>query len=211
MSPLVLVLALAGGAWGLASDRLAARWPAHEDGSVRPVDWRTPVAVVVGAGALAGVATRFAEPAHLAVFGVEALALVLLLATDLDQRLLPDEVTLSLIPFVLVVVLLGLDPFVAPSDLPLAVVAAVAIPGVLLALSIPFGAGAFGLGDVKLLVSVGLLLGLQRALGSVVAGVLLGGLVIALLVVTRRITLHSYVPFGPFLILGTLWGILVLP
>jgi leader peptidase (prepilin peptidase) / N-methyltransferase len=211
VSPLLVVPVIAGGAWGLVSDRVAARWPAHEDGSVRPIDWRTPVAVLVGAAALAGVALRFAEPAHLAVFGIEALALVLLLATDLDQRLLPDEVTLALIPFALVVVLLGLDPFVAPGDLPLAIVAAVAIPGILLALSIPFGAGAFGLGDVKLLVGVGLLLGLERAIGAVIAGVLLGGAVIALLVVTRRITLHSYVPFGPFLILGALWGILVLP
>lgn len=211
MSPIVVALAIGGGAWGLVSDRVAARWPAHEDGSIRPVDWRTPVAVVVGAAALAGVATRFSQPAHLLVFGIEALALVLLLATDLDQRLLPDEITLPLIPFALVVVLLGLDPFVGPADLPLAIVAAVAIPGVLLALSVPFGAGAFGLGDVKLLVSVGLLLGLERAVGSVVAGVLLGGLVIALLLVARRITLHSYVPFGPFLILGALWGILVLP
>ncbi len=129
----------------------------------------------------------------------------------LDQRLLPDELTLPLIPFALVVVLLGLDPFVPRGELPLAIVAALAIPGALLALSIPFGAGAFGLGDVKLLVSVGLLLGLQRAFGGVVAGVLLGGIVIGVLVLARRITLRSYVPFGPFLIVGALWGMLVLP
>lgn len=211
MSPLLVVLALAGAAWGLAADRLAARWPAHEDGSVRLLDWRTIAAAGVGAAAVAGVGLRFTEPVPLVVFGAEALALVLLLATDLDQRLLPDEVTLPLIALALAVVLLGLDPFVALGDLPLAVLAAVAIPGVLFAFSIPFGEGAFGLGDVKLLVSVGLLLGLERALGGLVAGVLLGGLIIALLVVARRLTLHSYVPFGPFLIIGALWGILVLP
>ena len=32
--------------WGFASDRLAARWPEHEDGSIRRVDWRTPIVVV---------------------------------------------------------------------------------------------------------------------------------------------------------------------
>jgi leader peptidase (prepilin peptidase)/N-methyltransferase len=211
VTPLVVILATAGAIWGLAADRIGARWPAHEDGSVRGVDWRTVVTVVAGILALGGVARRFDEPSSLLIFGIEAAALVLLLATDLDQRLLPDEVTLPLIPFAAAVVLLGLDPFVPPGELPLAILAAVGIPGVLLALSIPFGTGAFGLGDVKLLVSVGLLLGLQRAIGSIVAGVLLGGLVIGLLVIARRITLRSYVPFGPFIILGTLWGILVLP
>jgi leader peptidase (prepilin peptidase) / N-methyltransferase len=211
VTPLVVVLATAGGAWGFIADRIGARWPAHEDGSVRRIDWRTAVTVAAGALALGGVGRRFDEPSSLVIFGIVVVALILLLATDLDQRLLPDEVTLPLIPFVAAVVLLGLDPFVPRADLPLAIVAAVGIPAVLLALSIPFGAGAFGLGDVKLLVSVGLLLGLQRAIGGIIAGVLIGGLVIGLLVLARRITLRSYVPFGPFIILGALWGMLVLP
>lgn len=211
MSPLVVALAVAGGVWGLAADRVAARWPAHDDGSVRGLDWRTIATVVVGAAALGGVTARFADSRELAVFGAEALVLVLLLATDLDQRLLPDELTLPLVGFAVLVVLLGLDPFVGPPDVPLAIVAAVAIPAVLFAMSIPFGEGALGFGDVKLLVSVGLLLGLQRAIGGLLAGVLVGGIVIGLLVVARRITLRSYVPFGPFLILGALWGIVVLP
>ncbi|MEI8333081.1 MAG: prepilin peptidase, partial [Chloroflexota bacterium] len=91
----------------------------------------------------------------------------------------------------------------------LAVVAAVAIPAALFALSIPFGSGALGLGDVKLLVSVGLILGLARALVGVVAGAMLGGVVILALLVARRVTLKSYVPFGPFLIIGAMWGALV--
>ena len=44
-----VIAGILGLAWGLASDRLAARWPAHEDGSVRPIDWRTPVVGVLGA------------------------------------------------------------------------------------------------------------------------------------------------------------------
>jgi leader peptidase (prepilin peptidase) / N-methyltransferase len=211
VSPLVVVLALVGAAWGVVADRVAARWPEHEDDSVRRVDWRTLVSAGIGAVAIAGVGLRFSEPAHLAVFGLEVLALVLLLAMDLDQRLLPDELTYPLAAFALLVVLLGYDPFVAIGDLPLAIVAAIAIPGVLFALSIPFGSGAFGIGDVKLLVGVGLLLGLWRALGGIFAGVLIGGAVIGLLVLARRITLRTYVPFGPFLIVGALWGILVLP
>ena len=59
LTPLVLVLAVIGAAWGFAADRIAARWPAHDDGSIRPIDWRTPVSVAVGAVSLALVPVRF--------------------------------------------------------------------------------------------------------------------------------------------------------
>lgn len=210
LTPLVLVLAVVGAAWGLVADRIAARWPAHEDGSVRPVDWRTPVSVVVGGVALAAVPLRFEGDTTAAViFGAYVLALVLLLATDLDQRLLPDVITLPAIPIAFAVTLAGLNPLVAPSVLPIAIVVAVAIPAGLALLARPFGAGAIGMGDLKLLVSVGLLAGPLRMFSGVVYGALLAGLVIVVLLVLRRITLKTYIPFGPFLIIGALWAILV--
>ncbi|HEX8938763.1 MAG TPA: prepilin peptidase [Candidatus Limnocylindrales bacterium] len=213
MTPLSLVFGLLGLAWGLAADRVAARWPAgegtaHEDGGVRPVDWRTLAVSALGALALAALPGRFAAVPQLALFTVYFLALVLLLATDLDQRLLPDEITLPLVPLALLAGLVGLDPLVA-GRLPLAVVAAVAVPALLFALSIPFGAGAIGIGDLKLLVSVGLLVGLERAVAGVVAGAILSGVVVVLLLVTRRVGLRSFIPFGPFLIAGAFWAVLL--
>jgi leader peptidase (prepilin peptidase)/N-methyltransferase len=207
---IAILLGFLGGAWGFAADRIAARWPAHDDGSVRRIDWRTPVAVVTGALALGGLTARFAEPVPVVVFGAYLVALVLLLATDLDQRLLPDVITLPAIPIALVFDLLGLNPLVPPGVLPIAIVVAIAVPGLIYALSIPFGAGAFGQGDVKLLVSVGLLAGPLRMFSGVVYGALLAGVVIGVLLAARRITLKSYVPFGPFLIFGAIWAILVI-
>ena len=210
LTPIAIMLGFVGGAWGFAADRIAARWPAHDDGSVRRIDWRTPVAVVTGALALGGLTARFAEPVPVVVFGAYLVALVLLLATDLDQRLLPDVITLPAIPIALVFDLLGLNPLVPPGVLPIAIVVAIAVPGLIYALSIPFGAGAFGQGDVKLLVSVGLLAGPLRMFSGVVYGALLAGVVIGVLLAARRITLKSYVPFGPFLIFGAIWAILVI-
>ena len=89
-----------------------------------------------------------------------------------------------------------------------AVAIAVLMPLALYLLSIPFGAGAIGMGDLKLLVSVGLLSGAVRTIIGVVAGALLAGIVVAALLVTRRVTLHSYIPFGPFLIIGAFWALL---
>jgi leader peptidase (prepilin peptidase)/N-methyltransferase len=134
--------------------------------------------------------------------------LIVGLATDLDQRMLPDELTLPVIPLALVYAVSGLNPLVGGS-LVLAILAAVAIPAVLYLPSIPFGAGAFGLGDVKLLAGVGLMLGGDRALGGTLFGLILAGVVLVVLLVTRRIGRKSFVPFGPFLILGALWAVLI--
>jgi leader peptidase (prepilin peptidase)/N-methyltransferase len=202
-----LALGALGLIWGLVSDRIGARWPEHEDDGVRPVDWRTAVVAVIGAIGFWGLASRFGPPG-LVVLVAFAAALVFLLATDLDQRLLPDVITLPLVPFALAVDLLGLNPLVGPGGLPWAIATAVAIPLVLLALSIPFGQDAIGMGDIKLLVSVGLLLGPVPAVSGLIAGALLSGVVAAALLVSRRVTLRTYIPFGPFLIVGALWGIL---
>jgi leader peptidase (prepilin peptidase)/N-methyltransferase len=45
---------------------------------------------------------------------------------------------------------------------------------------------------------------------GVVYGALLAGVVIVVLLALRRITLKTFIPFGPFLIIGALWAILVL-
>jgi leader peptidase (prepilin peptidase)/N-methyltransferase len=91
------------------------------------------------------------------------------------------------------------------------VAAALAIPAVLYLPSIPFGAGAFGLGDVKLLIGVGLLAGGERALGCAIFSLLLAGVVLVVLLAARRIGRKTYVPFGPFFIIGALWAVLLRP
>jgi leader peptidase (prepilin peptidase)/N-methyltransferase len=205
LTPLVVLSGLAGAAWGVVADRVAARWPAHEDGSVRRLDWRTPVVVVFGLAALAAVPARFADGPERLLFCAYFAALVLLMATDLDQRTLPDLVTLPLIVLGVAVLVWGGDSLVNRATPWLAVIGALLVPGVLFAASLPFGAGAFGVGDVKLLIGAGLLLGLVRITLVVFAAAIIGGVVIVGLLLARRVTLRSYVPFAPFLIAGIVW------
>jgi leader peptidase (prepilin peptidase)/N-methyltransferase len=216
----LVALAVAGAAWGAVADRIAARWPIHEpvladDGAtlqpagwVRPVDWRTLVVVLLGAAALLAVGDRYPDPPASLLFGAFAVACVLMLATDLDQRLLPDVLTLPVVPIAVGASLAGWNPLVPSGDLLIAAVAAVVVPALLYLASIPFGAGAFGLGDVKFLAGAGLLAGAGPFLAGIVAGVLIAGLVLVVLLLLRRITLRTYVPYGPFLIVGILWGII---
>ena|SRR6478752_789454 len=211
MEPLVALLGVGGFVLGLGADRLATRWPEHDEEhpAGRTLDWRTALVALVGAVALGLLPLRFGgDPVSFAIFGAWFVTLVIGLATDLDQRLLPDLLTLPVIPVALVYALSGANPLVG-SEAVIAIVAALAIPLLLYLPSIPFGAGAFGLGDVKLLVGVGLLAGGSRLLGSVVFALLLAGVVLVVLLVTRRIGRRSYIPFGPFFIVGALWAVLL--
>ncbi len=213
MEPLAWLLAIGGFVLGGVADRVATRWPEHDEEHPpgRPVDWRTAVSALVGAVAFGLLPIRFGDdPLAMVVFGAWFVTLVVGLATDLDQRLLPDVLTLPVIPVALIYALSGQNPLVG-TDVLIAVIAAAAIPLVLYLPSIPFGAGAFGLGDVKLLIGVGLLTGGSRALGSVVFALVLAGVVLVALLATRRIGRQTYVPFGPFFILGALWAVLLRP
>jgi prepilin signal peptidase PulO-like enzyme (type II secretory pathway) len=211
VDPLALALASAGGVLGFAADRLATRWPEHDEEHPRgrAIDWRTLVCVVVGVVAFGLLPLRFGDDRlALLAFGAWFVTLVIGLATDLDQRILPDELTLPVIPIALVFGISGLNPLVGSGLLP-AVLAAVLIPAILYLPSIPFGAGAFGMGDVKFLVGMGLLLGGQLAVGGLLFGLILAGVVLVALLLMKRIGRKSFIPFGPFLIFGALWAVLI--
>jgi leader peptidase (prepilin peptidase)/N-methyltransferase len=213
MSAVIIAIAFTAGlAFGYASDRLAARWPEHEDGAIRARDWRTPIVTVVGGLAFAATVARFGTnvPQVAVVFPYVAV-LVVLFAIDLDQRLLPNVLTYPLIPYALIVFAIGASPFVLSSeDLAWAAAAALLVPAALFLLAIPFGSGAIGEGDLKLLVSVGLFAGASKLFYGLVVGAIAAGLIVGILVFIRRISMKSFVPYGPFLIAGTLWAILAL-
>ena len=68
-----------------------------------------------------------------------------------------------------------------------------------------------GLGDVKLAVLMGLFLGWPKILPALFFAFLSGALIGVLLILIRKKNFKSQVPFGPFLIFGTLiaffWGV----
>jgi leader peptidase (prepilin peptidase)/N-methyltransferase len=211
MTPLAVGLGVLGLVLGFVADRIATRWPAHDadDPGGRPIGWRTAVCSGFGGFAFTVLALRFADDQlALALFGAWFSTLTLGMATDLDQRMLPNVLTLPVIPVALIYDISGRNPLVG-TDLVPALLVATVVPLVLYLLSIPFGAGAFGIGDAKLLVGVGLMGGGIRAFTGLVSGLVAAGAVLAVLLVLRRVTMKSYVPYGPFLIFGAIWGIVV--
>jgi len=209
---ITVVFALVGSAIGFAVDALAHRWPEHIEGYAARArfDWRTAVVVLTGLASFAVLGSRFGHDATaLAVYVPTFAVLLTLLATDIDQRLLPDLLTLPLIVFAALVLVTGYAPALAGKDLALisGLVAAVVFPAALLILDRVIG-GDLGFGDVKLAIGLGLLFGLSAYFYGLLLASIGFAVVLVVLMASRRLGLKSAVPFGPVLIFAAFFAAL---
>jgi len=149
----------------------------------------------------------------LLIDSVYAAILVQVLAFDLKTRYILDLVMFP--SWVIAFALAFFTPWTPvlswpAADWRTAVLAALFAGGTFLLLyfggQLVFGAEAFGFGDVKLAVFIGMATGLSnlRMIHAILYGVFLGGLVAVILLVTRIRSLKQAVPYGPFLVIGTL-------
>jgi leader peptidase (prepilin peptidase)/N-methyltransferase len=135
------------------------------------------------------------------------LAFVLLLVPvtviDIDFRIIPNK--LMILGTVVALAILALT---RPGDIPEHLIAAVAAGGFLLVAAIAYP-GGMGMGDVKLAFVMGLFLG--RDVGvAMLAGLLAGSLIGAAVMARKGVKQgrKTAIPFGPFLALGGLVGLL---
>lgn len=181
------------------------------------IHWRYPL-VEAATGLLFGAVTlvegvTWLLPALLAL----TWSLVVATAIDVEHRIIPNRLTYRL-PVVLLVLLVP-PTLLGPGsveDLVRGVVVGVAAPGGMLLVAELYrrlrGRMGFGMGDVKLLVSLGLVVGyvglVEVAIllyGAMFSGVLVaGGLMLA-----GRARMASRIPFGPYLAVGGFLAILV--
>jgi leader peptidase (prepilin peptidase)/N-methyltransferase len=181
---------------GAASERLAAVWPPDEASRRKPGSRTLLLALASGAAGF-GIAARSALPwwataAYLALVAI----MVVLSATDLEQRRLPhillDPLIVGAVAFV------PFNPAVTPLNALLGAAVAVGLLG-LLGLLVRAGVA---MGDLYLVAPLGLLLGWEGVLPAIFVAALLSAVASIGLLVTRRVGLKSYIPFGPFLVAG---------
>jgi leader peptidase (prepilin peptidase) / N-methyltransferase len=125
---------------------------------------------------------------------------------DLEEQIIPNRITL---PAALAAVAIGLA--LAPARVPEQLIAGAAAGGFLLVFVLAYPRG-MGMGDVKLAAVLGLYLGSSVApamLVALISGTLVGVVVIMRLGVAQG--RKTAVPFGPFLALGGLVGLLAGP
>jgi leader peptidase (prepilin peptidase) / N-methyltransferase len=142
-------------------------------------------------------------------------SLVVATVIDLEHHIIPNRLTLRL-PFVLLpllVIAAAVDG--SWSDLWRALIAGVAVPGVMLLLSESFrflrGQAGIGMGDIKLAISLGLVVGYLGGVQLVVFAYasIISAVVIAIgLMLAGRAKLASRIPFGPYLAIGAMVPVL---
>jgi leader peptidase (prepilin peptidase)/N-methyltransferase len=179
-------------------------------GDVRPTApgaasrWRS-APVIAGTLALAAVVAVTQSSVSASVLRAALVLLVVPCALiDLERRIIPNRITG---PGALLALAIGLA--LDPSGEPKRILWAAIAGGFLLIASLLSPSG-MGMGDVKLLGLMGLLLGPPVIVALLVA--LLGNVLGAVVMSSRRgvkAALKSYIPFGPYLAVGGIFAALV--
>ncbi|HEY7332020.1 MAG TPA: A24 family peptidase [Candidatus Limnocylindria bacterium] len=197
MTAAAVAVGVAFAVLGAAAERLAAVWPPDEASRRGPGPRTLLLALASGAAGWA-VAVRSALPWWATAVYLALLAIMVLLsATDLEQRRLPHILLDPLI--VAAVAFVPFNPAVTPLDALIGAAVAVGLMG-LLGLLVRAGVA---MGDLYLVAPLGLLLGWEGVLPAIFVAALLSAVTSIALLVTRRVGLKSYIPFGPFLVAGT--------
>jgi leader peptidase (prepilin peptidase)/N-methyltransferase len=156
----------------------------------------------LGLAFLLTVVVLWDDPAQLAMGLVFVATLAAVTLTDLERRIIPNRI-------LLVSALIGVTiaAVADPSSLPERGLAAAAAGGLLLLTALVYPSG-MGMGDVKLAALMGLFLGAAVA-PALLIGFLSGALVgIAMIAREGASARKKGLPFGPFLALGGLIGLL---
>ncbi|PYM84210.1 MAG: prepilin peptidase [Candidatus Rokuibacteriota bacterium] len=167
-----------------------------------PIAWRYPLVEVVTSGLFVLTVLRLGWTPELAIGLALVAALIVVTGIDLLRQIIPDVITVPGIVFGFLTN--SLAGRVSWLDSLLGILAG---GGIFFAI-ILVSKGGMGGGDMKLGAMLGAFLGWKVALISLLIAVLSGGGVAAVLLLTRARGRKDPVPFGPFLALGGLAGLL---
>jgi leader peptidase (prepilin peptidase) / N-methyltransferase len=169
-------------------ERISARYPLVE--------------LAVGAAFAATAVVLRDDPAQLALGLIFVAVLAAVTLTDVERRVIPNAILL-----VGAALAIGIAAATDPSSLPERTIAVLAAGGFLLVAALAYP-GGMGMGDVKLAAVMGLFLG-DAVAAAMLTAVIAGGVVgIGLMLVHGAGARKHAVPFGPFLALGGVVGLL---
>lgn len=172
----------------------------------RAISARYPMVEALTAALAVAVVLVKHSPRDLTLGLVLVAVLVPISLIDFDRRVIPNKITL---PAAIVALAVGL--VLAPSRVPEQLIAGAAAAGFLLVFALAYPKG-MGIGDVKLAGVLGLFLGRSVAVAllvGVLAAAIVGAAIMAQLGVKQG--RKTAVPFGPFLALGGVVGLLAGP
>ncbi|HEY4688756.1 MAG TPA: A24 family peptidase [Anaerolineae bacterium] len=214
---MIILYSLLGFVLGAPINALADALPLHRPLAVPaylrrqgPLRFREAAVHAAGAVLFALLWARLGtQPVPAVLLSFYTLVLLLVTVTDLEHKRIPDKAILPAI----VIAVLG-APLRFGDGWGLALLAG--LIGFLFFYAAywlgnrVWGRGALGWGDVKLAAFVGLISGFPQVFVALIVGLFAGGLIGALLLLTRRVSLRTAIPYGPFIVIGgfcaMVWG-----
>jgi len=145
---------------------------------------------------LAALYHKFGFTWEMLIYSVVAAALLVIAMIDFEHKIIPDSITLPGIAFGLAAgyYLVGWRDSLM----------GLAVGGGLFYLLAVLSRGGMGGGDIKFIAAAGALLGWQKVLLIIFLGAFLGSCVGLPLILMKKKSRKSEIPFGPFLAAGTL-------
>lgn len=186
---------------------LARRHCPHCATAVRPRVWLVEIGTAVTLALLPLFSNNLL---NVTINAFYACVLILIIVTDLEHKLIFNVVT-----YPLTLIALAASFIVSDNSPALAFLGALVGFGFFFLTYwvgyLLFGPGALGMGDVKLAMAMGAMLGFHRILFALILAIFLGGIITALLLLSRRFNLGSYLPYGQYIALGgiimLIWGV----
>ena len=154
-------------------------------------------------------ALHFGPTIEFALATTLTFGLIVLTGIDLDEMLLPDQITLPLLWLGLIINLNG--TFASPTDAIIGAAAGyISLWSVFWGFKLLTGKEGMGYGDFKLLAVFGAWLGWQLLPVIVLLSSLVGAIIGIGLIVTKKINHTNPIPFGPYIAIAgwiaMIWG-----
>jgi len=149
---------------------------------------------------------------EMAVMAFYSCLFLVIFVVDLEHGLILNKVVYPGMAAALVISVAAPQPWLTPLLSPgiLSAIAGGGLGFILLLLVAVISRGGMGYGDVKLAALMGLAIGFPLVMFSLVFGAILGGIIGAALLVSKKRSRRDTIPFGPFLALAAmitmLWG-----
>lgn len=134
--------------------------------------------------------------------------LLIIFVTDAISYIIPDYAVISLLSLSAIYrIALVLSGIMKPADFLFSILGTLLITGFFFALWFFTKGKGMGFGDVKFCLPMGLLLGWPEMLVGVFISFVIGAVVGVFLIALGRKNMKAHIPFGPFLVLGTVIGL----
>ncbi len=156
---------------------------------------------------LIGIAYYSIDILQFIVFSLLGMTLLCLVVIDFKNYILPD--ILIIISFVIVLFYFGYsEKLEALPRLYYAILAGSGMYVLRMVTTKIYKKETFGMGDIKLSVLIGFIIGYWDAFVAIFFGFVLAAVIFSILIITRLQKKDAYLPFGPYLIFGMIFYIM---